>query len=1287
MLLGLLHVLSVVAADELFGYVNRPTALSTILSSKLKNAPSHNMSPLQINLQEGIYAGNNIELCNSELILKGVSKDSSPATEITMTERKWKGKSDRRRPNTIAGSECIFVIVNSTTEMEQVGLVQTSPSSEGGDIRNTNGDSRIAVIDSSDVCLKYCTLCLNWWTSGLVVSSRRKSETERGTSVVINKCAIKTKDGMLRGLTELKGMGRSDIGLSISIVSTLFSNTEMRSSDGVGLAVGREEGEGGSSGEIGISLISNRFQNMSCAERGRPLHQNGLTQRMVGCAVVETSSHVTGSTVRDVHFGGSLLCSNTSFSSILSEGGDAEGNGGTIEHPNRTTEELVAGKTYSFDSSSGDELTSAVFTDCSFVGSDYASLTSPIISFTDFAGSITLTRLSITGFTISTIKDVGTTLGLITVVNSAEEPGFSCTDGTFQTFVGFDESPIFLLDECKHVTFSGCSFSNSVTGNGQINDVFQSGFITTMNDAEKNLFTTHFHFSNCQFRDSIAQGINIYSIIDQGLQDIQYGEIEITLCAFEDCHGRFGGGLGKWFHAPTTVSHCTLVDCDGLAGDDGAFFITSLCSCAISDVHVSFTSNSHTCIAKRITFYQDGSIEHCTSTNCLQGDNIQSVLSFDMNDCHFVDCHGPWGGGGINILSFNGHTHTISKCSFTRCSAEGGSAISLFGTGTVEIIECVIQSCRTTGLGGAITSEHSEGKHMDIVLRTTLFVNNIAEPFPDILFDQLINPPASPYSELSLHSDDDIFSVATFENCFSNDPDPLVGSFKYVIDPDEDLLKLECNTNDIFKPIKPKLTESVKSVRNTETGCALIVLKGILPPIEQDYDVTVKKDETGEEKAMRVRMKDGMTVPNWVSPTETTFLEYSTAYTITKIVGVVPPTTIQSNTIPEPTKLPWEFDLVASASFLSFTTPEAPPIVGASSRIGSGTNHGWIRLIGMSIEAGTFTVTLAEVPDFSFEVTFGSSRDSNGKKESSEASVRLFGDGSKLSFDTEYTLETVRDKFTSHFVDLVGMTIKVRTPESTSRIVEIGSMDFTNEQKDSVWVELNGMEMKEGKYYVGTNPPSGIAGVVLSVVFASQNGRLIGTVYSATDAAVALTFGQTYTIESITNDDEDLVLFVPLMFTVPDRPARIINLSAELNEMKTEVIVEMTGVELEDNAMRMTIKNADTGVELSSNLFSITSTSCLVKFSAGQSESSTQVKFGKTYKIVSIASSVDSSSFVVNTGLSLLVPSAPIVTSISSTFTELHALRDLVDWIGSSVEWDLCWNALSDWLDECVVLV
>ncbi|KAK2940302.1 hypothetical protein BLNAU_24793 [Blattamonas nauphoetae] len=82
-------------------------------------------------------------------------------------------------------------------------------------------------------------------------------------------------------------------------------------------------------------------------------------------------------------------------------------------------------------------------------------------------------------------------------------------------------------------------------------------------------------------------------------------------------------------------------------------------------------------------------------------------------------------------------------------------------------------------------------------------------------------------------------------------------------------------------------------------------------------------------------------------------------------------------------------------------------ILKATCRLGNGTNHAWIQLTGLNIAPGTYTVTLVGMRGFSFDVTFSGATDEKGRALSEETPVRLFGEGSTLTFGTEYQIDAV----------------------------------------------------------------------------------------------------------------------------------------------------------------------------------------------------------------------------------------------------------------------------------------
>ncbi|KAK2956754.1 hypothetical protein BLNAU_8207 [Blattamonas nauphoetae] len=81
--------------------------------------------------------------------------------------------------------------------------------------------------------------------------------------------------------------------------------------------------------------------------------------------------------------------------------------------------------------------------------------------------------------------------------------------------------------------------------------------------------------------------------------------------------------------------------------------------------------------------------------------------------------------------------------------------------------------------------------------------------------------------------------------------------------------------------------------------------------------------------------------------------------------------------------------------------------------------------------------------------------------------------------------------------------------------------------------------------------------------------------------------------------------------------------------------------------MTVKVKNPNSNREFTTNLLFVDTTSCTVTFAAGQTETEAELTFGVLYDIVSIESS-DGKSFVVNTGVNVSVPSAPIIDTITS---------------------------------------
>ncbi|KAK2962906.1 hypothetical protein BLNAU_1929 [Blattamonas nauphoetae] len=99
---------------------------------------------------------------------------------------------------------------------------------------------------------------------------------------------------------------------------------------------------------------------------------------MLGCVVSLTSSHLSGSTIRDVNTVGSVLCSNSSFSSLLSSPNtDPDTNEEPSLFVDGSAGVFVDGEEYSFGRDL-DEDSSVTFSHCHFTSPKYQSNARPL---------------------------------------------------------------------------------------------------------------------------------------------------------------------------------------------------------------------------------------------------------------------------------------------------------------------------------------------------------------------------------------------------------------------------------------------------------------------------------------------------------------------------------------------------------------------------------------------------------------------------------------------------------------------------------------------------------------------------------------------------------------------------------------------------------------------------------------------------------------------------------------------------------------------------------------------
>ncbi|KAK2950284.1 hypothetical protein BLNAU_14776 [Blattamonas nauphoetae] len=1196
----------------------KPNSLASVLGQE-SNAKGFKSNEIHlISITEGTYIGDDIKVTHQSLELSGErsSQRNTSGTRIIGCCESI-GKTSEDIENMQAVDSSMFSLANSTLSLKSLHFSLVNYSAEARQQMNQQQSPRLAIVFHSMLTISDSRIELSPWTSAILISGSPLVESGRESSVVIQNSRLWKDVGEMRGIVETSAF--PDIGgsVSVSIVGCSFNSQAILGKDGIGLSLARTPRKSEDEvGRISSSLIGCSFVNMSSIGSSRQPQMSHLSQKMLGCVVSSTSLHLSGSTIRDVNNGGSVLCSNSSFSSLLSHpNSDTDPSQGTVTLPGDTDPQasdlipvipaltsidpsftyfdgttqmpadpaqFVDGTVFNITNTNGNHETSAIFSNCHFTGQKYQTAIRPL-TFSTYPGIISIHSCSFANTYITEFSGATLYIDLNEPTNTnpvtVEFCNFTDCEGDYGA-AGLRVSTSGLL------TVTGCRCVRCcIFPDRKVNSV-GGGMWLYFTRTQPGSTLSNLYFEACT-STHIAGGLN--------LDDVQ-GSVVITSLSFQGCSalstddGHVGAMLMRCMHKNTeaiSISHLKFEDCSAFQYAGGLY----------------------------ISMYNSPlNITDCTFVSCDTTDSEISGLS---------------GGGGLYVYGYETKV-TLKGCRFIECSSTALGGAAFVRIDELEISDCLVQNC-SSRTSGAICIKPSETTFL-ATLANTLFIGNTVSDTPTYFDIHQSMKNAVQLADFLIENEfNRTITNITISDCWTTSAPNSVGMYKTT----------NANkTNQVytrvyhpaFEKMGPLLTQKVEALLDLESLRIDVVVKGKVPLESQEYEVTIKEQSGGTELTGRLQLSDE--TGTIVLPSKDT-LKYNTGYTITKIVAVVDPSSTPSmtNDITIPQEA-WAFNFASNPSFASFATPKIPPILKASCRAGT----------------GTYNVTLKEEA-FSFRVTFSDERDDEGHVLSSEASVRLFGDGSKLNFDTEYTLKSVKHASTWVFADMCGMIITFTTPQATDRIVGIGTMDFTNSQKDEVSVSLSGSDLVSTEYFIETSPSSDLNGNKLSVTFTDQLGTLVGKVYSAIGNAVPLKFGQTFEIVSVTHTNNQPILFVPLSFSVPTEPARIESTSCTLNGAKTAVNVTLTGRQLFSAAMSVKLKNSTTNRVFTSSLSSVNATSCTVSFPAAQTETDTTLVFGGTYDVVSVESSESESSFVVNTGVNVSIRPAPIITSISSSLS------------------------------------
>ncbi|KAK2947554.1 hypothetical protein BLNAU_17521 [Blattamonas nauphoetae] len=365
-----------------------------------------------------------------------------------------------------------------------------------------------------------------------------------------------------------------------------------------------------------------------------------------------------------------------------------------------------------------------------------------------------------------------------------------------------------------------------------------------------------------------------------------------------------------------------------------------------------------------------------------------SYSSLIVRRCTFLSTTHASSGGGFSAYETPGDI-SMSECSFSKCSANYGGAVSvsqMVEGYSLSISSSLFVDCAVTRNGGAI--EISEGT--SVTIADVFMRNNTAESKP-------------------------VLSNCVIEACAATSSHPEVGGggiHMYRVDSTkmDSVLFRKCSAkqgNDMPNVYQDSYTDItlIPALQGTST-VNLLEIENKISADQRSSNLTVKVDTTiGRLLIFKFSSSIG------ISAARSAFgewgeLQFESNYTVIDA---------------------WIAKTQLSTSSIVLTTPNPPRIVQILCSLGSGTDHLWLQLKGRSLPKGKYSVQLSY--DRWFTVEFDGSKDETTQNMfSSLCSEPLFGTGSKLRFGYTYKMTYIKLEDETNSVILDPRELPFKTP-------------------------------------------------------------------------------------------------------------------------------------------------------------------------------------------------------------------------------------------------------------------
>ncbi|KAK2941835.1 hypothetical protein BLNAU_23256 [Blattamonas nauphoetae] len=464
--------------------------------------------------------------------------------------------------------------------------------------------------------------------------------------------------------------------------------------------------------------------------------------------------------------------------------------------------------------------------------------------------------------------------------------------------------------------------------------------------------------------------------------------VRVESCNFTDCSARwYGGSLYLYSNATVTLTGCRSVGCSATvhAASSGGGMYIALYNSLGSTV-------------------SDMSFKDCWTGGKGGGSYVYALCPLSLTDCEFINCkttNPPTfdsTGGGLCAMTLSS-TLTMEGCQFIDCSSNLKGRAVVGDVGGFVMSDCLVKNCHSTSSSAVVVFPRTTSP---ISLNNVLFVGINKEDTPTDSSTEQSTANNVQFADFEIR---DVYNLnptdISISDCYTTTTPNSVGMYARVFDYDTSILTYTRVDHDAFNKMGPYLTEQVEAKLDSVWRRLDVIVKGKVQLESQLYEVRLKETEKSAELTGELQFVNGV---GSLLPSSNLNLKFSTAYTITSIVGVVPSSSSESNAIPI-TAEAWAFNLAATPDFVSFTTPDTPPCLTGTTAylLSKEPEYSYIVVVFNDTVRGSLDIVVEERGK---DVTITVEMNESAKTGESDKFV-VVGDSRFLTHDTTYTIKSI----------------------------------------------------------------------------------------------------------------------------------------------------------------------------------------------------------------------------------------------------------------------------------------